>query len=63
MTSVLPGYLSSESNFKDRFSTPIEKYRDPEAAEELRQRIGPFILRRLKTDRNIIQDLPEKNEM
>lgn len=63
MTSVLPGYLSSETNFKDRFSTPIEKYRDPEAAEELRQRIGPFILRRLKTDRNIIQDLPEKNEM
>jgi superfamily II DNA or RNA helicase len=60
---VLPGYLGSESSFKDHFSNPIEKYRDPDAALELRQRVGPFILRRLKTDRTIIQDLPDKNEM
>jgi SNF2 family DNA or RNA helicase len=60
---ALTGYLGSESSFKERFATPIEKYRDPDAALELRQRVGPFILRRLKTDRNIIQDLPEKNEM
>jgi len=60
---ALPGYLGSESAFKDQFASPIEKYRDPDAALELRQRVGPFILRRLKTDRTIIQDLPEKNEM
>ncbi|MBP1626003.1 MAG: type restriction endonuclease subunit [Holophagaceae bacterium] len=60
---ALPGYLGSESSFKEAFATPIEKYRDPDAAQELRQRVGPFILRRLKTDRNIIQDLPEKQEM
>jgi superfamily II DNA or RNA helicase len=60
---VLPGYLGSESHFKDHFANPIEKYRDPDAALELRQRVGPFILRRLKTDRTIIQDLPDKNEM
>ncbi|WP_005035845.1 DEAD/DEAH box helicase [Holophaga foetida] len=60
---VLPGYLGSESTFKECFATPIEKYRDPDAAQDLRQRVGPFILRRLKTDRNIIQDLPEKQEM
>ncbi len=60
---ALPGYFGSESSFKERFATPIEKYRDPIAAQELRQRVGPFILRRVKTDRNIIQDLPEKNEM
>jgi superfamily II DNA or RNA helicase len=60
---VLPGYLGSESHFKEHFANPIEKYRDPDAALELRQRVGPFILRRLKTDRTIIQDLPDKNEM
>lgn len=60
---TLPGYLSSESSFKDLFATPIEKYRDPEAAANLRSRIAPFILRRLKTDRSIIQDLPDKQEM
>lgn len=60
---ALPGYLGSESIFKERYATPIEKYRDPDAAQELRQRVGPFILRRVKTDRSIIQDLPEKNEM
>ena len=63
MSFALPGYLGAESNFKERFSTPIEKYRDPYAASELRARVGPFILRRLKTDKNIIQDLPEKQEM
>jgi len=63
MAFALTGYLGSESSFKERFATPIEKYRDPDAAAELRQRVGPFILRRLKTDRTIIQDLPEKNEM
>jgi superfamily II DNA or RNA helicase len=63
MGSALPGYLGSESSFKERFATPIEKYRDADAAGELRQRVGPFILRRLKTDRSIIQDLPEKLEM
>ncbi len=60
---TLPGYLGSESSFKDLFATPIEKYRDPEAATNLRARIAPFILRRLKTDRTIIQDLPDKQEM
>lgn len=63
LSFTLPGYLGNEPSFKERFATPIEKYRDPDAAKELRQRVGPFILRRVKTDRAIIQDLPEKNEM
>jgi len=63
LAMALPGYLGAESSFKERFATPIEKYRDPDAANELRARVGPFILRRLKSDRNIIQDLPEKLEM
>ena len=63
MSAALPGYLGTESQFKERFANPIEKYRDPDAAFELRQRIGPFILRRLKSDKSVIQDLPEKLEM
>jgi superfamily II DNA or RNA helicase len=63
MGAALPGYLGSETNFKEHFATPIEKYRDTDAAAELRQRVGPFILRRLKTDKSIIQDLPDKLEM
>ena len=63
MSFVLPGYLKSESSFKDQFASPIEKYRDQDKAMELRKLVGSFILRRLKTDRTIIQDLPEKHEM
>ena len=42
---------------------PIQASRDPEAAERLKRLTGPFILRRLKTDKAIIADLPEKLEM
>jgi len=31
--------------------------------QTLRSLVQPFILRRIKTDREIIQDLPEKQEM
>jgi len=40
---------------------PIEKYGD--AASLQTSLVQPFILRRIKTDREIIQDLPEKQEM
>jgi SNF2 family DNA or RNA helicase len=58
-----PGYLGSAEQFRKRFAAPIERGGDPAAAARLRQLVGPFILRRLKTDRAIIQDLPAKNEM
>ncbi|HEX2210126.1 MAG TPA: DEAD/DEAH box helicase, partial [Longimicrobium sp.] len=58
-----PGLLGSARDFRTRFALPIERYRDAETAARLRQLAGPFILRRLKTDRGIIQDLPEKQEM
>ena len=35
---------------------------DDDATEQLRRLTGPFILRRLKTDRSIIDDLPDKIE-
>ncbi len=57
-----PGYLGSQRAFKSNFATPIERYGDEQAAQKLRQLTAPFILRRVKTDPNVIQDLPEKFE-
>jgi SNF2 family DNA or RNA helicase len=58
-----PGLLGSASSFREQFATPIERWRDGAAAARLRGATGPFILRRLKTDKEIIGDLPEKIEM
>jgi SNF2 family DNA or RNA helicase len=58
-----PGFLGSREEFRRSFFVPIQAMRDPDAAERLRRLTAPFILRRLKTDRSIIADLPEKNEM
>jgi SNF2 family DNA or RNA helicase len=58
-----PGYMGTQKGFRTDFSLPIERYRDPKATQRLRRMVGPFILRRLKTDTSIIQDLPEKMEM
>jgi len=63
MDFLNPGLLGSATGFRERFAHPIERYRDGVATRSLRQATGPFILRRLKTDRDIISDLPEKIEM
>jgi non-specific serine/threonine protein kinase len=58
-----PGLLGSSSSFREQFATPIERWRDGDAAARLRRATGPFILRRLKSDKEIIGDLPEKIEI
>jgi non-specific serine/threonine protein kinase len=58
-----PGLLGSASSFRTRFAEPIERRADEAAAERLRRLTGPFVLRRVKTDKSIIADLPEKVEM
>ncbi|WP_013320192.1 DEAD/DEAH box helicase [Gloeothece verrucosa] len=58
-----PGFLGNQQFFQKRFAIPIEKYGDKESLTILRSLVRPFILRRLKTDKDIIQDLPEKQEM
>ncbi|HKX33683.1 MAG TPA: DEAD/DEAH box helicase [Blastocatellia bacterium] len=63
MEFLNPGLLGNQAQFKRRFFVPIQAHRDPEAAQRLKRMTGPFILRRLKTDRTIISDLPEKMEM
>ena len=63
MEFLNPGYLGPKNFFQRRFATPIERYGDTASLRTLRSLVQPFILRRLKTDRTIIQDLPEKQEM
>ncbi|MFH1573996.1 MAG: DEAD/DEAH box helicase, partial [Acidobacteriota bacterium] len=57
------GFLGSREDFRRKFFIPIQALRDPDATERLKRLTAPFILRRLKTDRSIIADLPEKMEM
>jgi len=57
---ILPGYLGDAKTFKDQYRVPIEVNRSREKAEALQKITSPFLLRRLKTDKNIIKDLPEK---
>ena len=56
------GYLNSLSNFKKDFAKPIEAERDQQQLDHFRKITEPFILRRLKSDKSIIKDLPEKIE-
>ncbi len=58
-----PGLLGPLAMFRRNFALPIERYGNEDAATRLRRVVSPFILRRLKSDRTIIQDLPAKNEM
>ncbi len=57
------GWLGTQAEFKRTFHIPIQAEHDPGAARRLQRLTGPFILRRLKTDKAIIADLPEKLEM
>jgi SNF2 family DNA or RNA helicase len=58
-----PGFLGSANRFRQEFFIPVQVQRDLNAMERLQRLTDPFVLRRLKTDRAIIQDLPDKLEM
>jgi len=60
MQFLNPGYLGTFDSFQSGFAVPIERYHDPAKTAHLRDLIQPFVLRRMKTDRSIISDLPEK---
>ncbi len=61
MQLLNPGLLGTEGEFKRNYFVPIQAERDEGAAQRLQRATGPFILRRLKTDRAIITDLPVWN--
>jgi SNF2 family DNA or RNA helicase len=60
MNFLMPGYLGSAKDFRERYEREIQS--DPRGATALRllQRIRPFVLRRLK--RTVATELPEKIE-
>lgn len=63
MQFLNPGHLGNPTDFKRRFQVPIQKRGDAAAGRLLKKLTAPFLLRRLKTDKSIIADLPEKLEM
>jgi SNF2 family DNA or RNA helicase len=58
-----PGLLGPAKAFRDTYAVPIERNGSAQAAQQLRRITEPFVLRRLKTDKSIISDLPDKQEM
>jgi superfamily II DNA or RNA helicase len=56
---VEPGLLGSEASFRRRFENPIAEG-DELAAQQLRSRLEPFVLRRTKED--VARELPERTE-
>ncbi|MHC1783147.1 MAG: DEAD/DEAH box helicase [Anaerolineaceae bacterium] len=63
MQFLNPGFLGKQETFRRDIALPIERFGDQEAIKKLRGLVSPFILRRVKTDPTVIQDLPEKIEM
>ncbi|MEI7473388.1 MAG: DEAD/DEAH box helicase [bacterium] len=54
------GYLADLSTFQKSYAIPIERNHDLDKAEKLCFATSPFLMRRLKTDKTIISDLPDK---
>ena len=62
MDFVNKGYLGGLSKFNEEFGKPIQQERDHQKLDQFRRITSPFLLRRVKTDRSIISDLPDKIE-
>ena len=56
------GYLGSVRQFVKEYAVPIQTHHDAAVAQRFRQVTAPFLLRRLKSDKRIITDLPDKIE-
>ena len=59
---INPGFLGTMTDFRKNVERPIMRDRDRAATSRLRGMVRPFILRRMKTDKAIIKDLPDKVE-
>lgn len=56
------GYLGTVKAFKDNYATPIQLFNDEKVVKKFRKITTPFMMRRMKTDKTIISDLPDKVE-
>ena len=63
MDVLNPGLLGSADRFRERYAVPVERHGNTEVAARLRTVTRPYLLRRVKTDPTIIDDLPEKIEI
>jgi superfamily II DNA or RNA helicase len=57
---LMPGYLGTAKDFRERYELPIAKEKNVEAQQRLARRLRPFMLRRLKKE--VAADLPAKIE-
>ncbi|AQG81775.1 DEAD/DEAH box helicase [Spirosoma montaniterrae] len=62
MDFVNKGYLGGLTKFNEEFGKPIQQERDHQKLDLFRRVTSPFLLRRVKTDKTIISDLPDKIE-
>lgn len=60
---LAPYILGKRTEFIKKYYIPIERIGNIHATEQLRKLISPFLMRRLKSDKKIIKDLPEKQEI
>lgn len=57
-----PGLLETKAAFRKQFELPVQRENDEKKKNILKNLVSPFILRRLKSDKSVISDLPEKIE-
>jgi superfamily II DNA or RNA helicase len=62
MEFLMPGLLGSRRFFAEEYVKPIQESRDAELMKDLKRSVSPFIMRRMKTDRDIAPSLPQKIE-
>ncbi len=60
---IMKRFVGSQNSFRENFATPIERFRNQQKLTDFRKITAPFILRREKTDKSIINDLPDKIEI
>lgn len=57
-----PGVLGTLTSFRDRFVAPVERRGDSAASGRLKRVAAPFVLRRRKSDPDVLEGLPDKHE-
>ena len=56
------GYLGTVKSFKTDYAEPIQVFNDEQVVAKFRKITSPFMMRRMKSDKSIISDLPDKIE-